>query len=72
MIPVSFYRFIRANPVGIWGGRLPNGSWTGMLGSLERNEADVIVAGVGVVLERRRYVVDYPLISADATPSIME
>ncbi|XP_075729421.1 glutamate receptor ionotropic, kainate glr-3-like isoform X2 [Rhipicephalus microplus] len=29
------------NPVNVWGNRLPNGSWTGFLGELQRNESDV-------------------------------
>ncbi|KAL1476255.1 hypothetical protein MTO96_036642, partial [Rhipicephalus appendiculatus] len=29
------------SPVNVWGNRLPNGSWTGFLGELQRNESDV-------------------------------
>ncbi|XP_075526787.1 uncharacterized protein LOC142558540 [Dermacentor variabilis] len=29
------------NPVNVWGNRLPNGTWTGFLGEIQRNESDV-------------------------------
>ncbi|KAH6921890.1 hypothetical protein HPB50_006215 [Hyalomma asiaticum] len=31
----------RINPVNVWGNRLPNGTWTGFLGEIQRNETDV-------------------------------
>ena len=60
---------MRANPIGIWGAKTPNGTWTGMIGALQRKEADVIIAGTAVSLERQE-ILDYPFVSGYTTPSI--
>ena len=44
-------------PGGYWGVRLPhNGSWTGMMGQLERGEADLSIAGFTITMERAEAV----------------
>ena len=40
--------------------RLKNGSWTGSIGVLQRKEADIVTTGLGLNLERSRFV-DYLL-----------
>ncbi|XP_070396278.1 glutamate receptor ionotropic, kainate 5-like isoform X1 [Dermacentor albipictus] len=39
-------------PVNVWGIRLPNGTWTGFLGELQRNESDVAFTLFTPTLER--------------------
>ena len=39
---------------------LENGSWTGLMGSIQRKEVDVLSMGMGINLQRS-YVVDFPI-----------
>ena len=36
----------------MWGGQLDDGSWTGMVGRLDRNEADLAVGDLFLTLGR--------------------
>ncbi|XP_037093709.1 glutamate receptor ionotropic, kainate 4-like [Pollicipes pollicipes] len=43
---------------GLFGARMPNGSWTGVIGMIVRGEADLAVGDISVTLEREA-AVDY-------------
>ncbi len=43
---------------GVWGGPLPNGSWNGFVGMLQRHDIDICTAGLAIQL-RRTMVIDF-------------
>jgi len=45
-------------PENFWGVELPNGTWNGIMGVLERREADVSIHGL-VATSARNSVVDF-------------
>ncbi|XP_047479633.1 glutamate receptor ionotropic, kainate 2-like [Penaeus chinensis] len=51
------YKLVSA-PAGGWGTRLPNGSWTGMIGMCERGEVDVVLGPIADSTERS-LVIDF-------------
>ncbi|XP_076056372.1 glutamate receptor 2-like [Oratosquilla oratoria] len=60
------YEYVKPDD-GLWGSPFPNGSWYGMLGMLQRNEADIAQVGpFGVTLERAQVVdFSYPIFVSD-------
>ncbi|XP_042205611.1 glutamate receptor ionotropic, delta-1-like [Homarus americanus] len=61
------YEFMRP-PDGLWGAPLRNGSWFGMMGMMQRKEADMAIGPFGVTLSRSS-VADFsvPILSTDHT-----
>jgi hypothetical protein len=53
------FRYVRADPKGVWGAQQPNGSWTGMFKHMIDGNVDASVAGFGVSKDRSE-VVDFP------------
>jgi len=45
-------------PENVWGVKLPNGTWNGVMGVLARREADVFTNGL-VATSERNSVVDF-------------
>ena len=45
-------------PENFWGVKLPNGTWNGVMGVMERREADVSTNGL-VATNARKSVVDF-------------
>ena len=56
------HRYKRADPIGVWGGRQANGTWTGMIGDIGRGEAFSVATSMALLAERTE-VLDYPMIT---------
>ena len=69
MNAIILFRYVRANPVGVWGAQTENGSWTGMVRSIVDGDVTTSVAGTGVTAERFA-VLDYPSLSVKSNPRV--
>ncbi len=47
--------FVRNRDPGVWGSSNPNGTFRGLLGMIQRGEADLTVSGVGITAERAEF-----------------
>ncbi|XP_076352647.1 glutamate receptor ionotropic, kainate 2-like [Tachypleus tridentatus] len=51
------FRYVIRTPLdGEWGRKLPNGTWTGLVGMVQRKEADIAIAKISITEERKEAV----------------
>ena len=65
--PLYFGRYQRANPIGVWGNAKADGSVSGMIGTIARGEADILLASA-VISKVRAEVLAYPTVAFPSAP----